>query len=275
MSEPRDAREMFGLSGRRGLVTGGSRGIGRAIAVGLGAAGADVLLTYAKDEGAAKSAAAEVRSYGRTAEIIKSDLTVPMAGKVLAAAAIDRMGTVDIIILNASRSIRRPFADLDADVIGPQLEAGLVSNVAILQSLLPPMASRGWGRVVVIGSVQQVRPNPALLIYAATKAAMSNVMANLARQYGPAGVTLNTVAPGLIATEATAPQIGNPETLAALLDEIPTRSVGQPDDCVGVTVMLCSDAGRYITGVDIFVDGGMHLPGKPSFIAADGRMTRP
>ncbi len=107
------------------------------------------------------------------------------------------------------------------------------------------------------------------------KSATANLIENLARQYGPTGITLNTVAPGLIETESTAPQFASPDTLAALLDEIPLRVAGRPEDCVGPVLLLCSDAGRYITGGTLFVDGGMHLPGRPPFIGDDGRIGRP
>ncbi len=94
------------------------------------------------------------------------------------------------------------------------------------------------------------------------KSATANLMENLARQYGRSGITVNTVAPGLIATDSTAGQLANEDTLRALLDEIPLRSVGRPEDCVGAVVLMCSEAGRYITGTTVFVDGGMHLPGR-------------
>jgi NAD(P)-dependent dehydrogenase (short-subunit alcohol dehydrogenase family) len=104
------------------------------------------------------------------------------------------------------------------------------------------------------------------------KSAQLNLVVNLAKQYARHGVTVNNLAPGMIATDATAPQLAQEATRAALLDEIPARSIGQPADCVGPVVMLCSEAGRYVTGVDLFVDGGMHLPGRAAFIGADGRL---
>ena len=261
--------------GKRALVTGGSRGIGRAIAIGLATAGADVVVHYATNRAAAEQTARAIRDIGRTAELVAADLAVAGAGTTLAEAVRDRHGPIDIVILNATAYSRGPFIGITDEDLAMQTQAGFRSMVEILQPLLPPMAERGWGRVVAIGSVQQVRQNPAALVYAAMKSATANLIENLARQYGPTGITLNTVAPGLIETDSTAPQFASPDTLAALLDEIPLRVAGRPEDCVGPVLLLCSDAGRYITGGTLFVDGGMHLPGRPPFIGDDGRIGRP
>jgi glucose 1-dehydrogenase len=262
----------WSLVGRRALVTGASRGIGRAIAIGLAEAGADVVVHYLADHDAATRTADAIAAAGQAADVVAADLTVVGTGRALAELVRDRHGPIDIVVLNATTARRRPFAEVAEGDMTLEVQSGFGSKVEILQVLLPPMADRGWGRVVAIGSVQQVRQNPALVVYAAMKSATANLVENLARQYGQAGITVNTVAPGLIATDSTAPQLGQPETVAASLEEIPLRSVGQPEDCVGPVVLLCSDAGRYITGATLFVDGGMHLPGRPRFIGPDGRI---
>jgi NAD(P)-dependent dehydrogenase (short-subunit alcohol dehydrogenase family) len=262
----------WSLAGRRALVTGASRGIGRAIAIGLAEAGADVVVHYLADHEAAGRTADAIVAAGQTAEVVATDLRVVGAGRALAELVRDRHGPIDIVVLNATTAGRRPFVEVGEGDISSEVQSGFGSMIEILQVLLPPMAERGWGRVVAIGSVQQVRQNPAVAVYAAMKSATANLVENLARLYGPAGVTLNTVAPGLIATDSTAPQLGQPETVAASLDEIPLRVIGQPEDCVGPVVLLCSEAGRYITGATLFVDGGMHLPGRPRFIGPDGRI---
>jgi NAD(P)-dependent dehydrogenase (short-subunit alcohol dehydrogenase family) len=269
-----DPSARWSLAGRRALVTGASRGIGKAIALGLAEAGADVVIHYARDREAAVRTAETVGAAGQSADVVAADLTVVGAGRALAELVRDRHGPIDIVVLNATSSGRRPFVEVAEDDMGAEVQSGFGSKIEILQVLLPPMAERGWGRVVAIGSVQQVRQNPAVVVYAAMKSASANLIENLARQYGPAGITLNTVAPGLIATDSTAPQLGQPETVEASLEEIPLRSIGQPADCVGPVILLCSEAGRYITGATLFVDGGMHLPGRPRFIGPDGRIAR-
>jgi len=275
MPESGNPRTVWSLEGRHALVTGSSRGIGRAIAIGLAEAGADLAIHYSSDRDAAEWTAEAVRAAGRSATVHQADLTMVGAGSDLGRRIRDEGPPIDIVVLNAAAFGRRPFTEIRADDLETELRSGFTSSIELLQVLLPPMAERGWGRVVAIGSIQQIRQNPAAVVYAATKSALANLIENLARQYGPNGVTLNTIAPGLIATDGTAAQLRDPATVAALLDEIPLRSVGGPADCVGPVILLCSDAGRYITGSTIFVDGGMHLPGRPPFIGTDGHASRP
>jgi NAD(P)-dependent dehydrogenase (short-subunit alcohol dehydrogenase family) len=270
-----DVPAQFGLSGRRALVTGASRGIGRAIAIGLASAGADIAVHYAEDRVSAEATAADVAAAGRTAMVSQADLTIPGAGRGLGSEVLRAWGQVDIVVLNAGHTWRRAFADIAPQDVAREAQFGFGSAIEILQVLVPPMADRGWGRVVVVGSVQQVRQNPAAAVYAAMKSASANLAENLARVYGPSGVTVNTLAPGLIETDSTASQMNDPETLAAALEEIPLRSVGRPDDCVGAVLLLCSEAGRYITGVTLFVDGGMHLPIRRGNVGPDGVIERP
>ena len=253
-------------------MTGASRGIGRAIAIGLAEAGADVVVHYQNAAEAAKDCARAIESAGRRAWIAAADFSRAGSGAGLARQALGMVPQLDILVLNAGGGIRQAFVDVTAEGFLAQAHANFLAGFELLQACLPPMAARGWGRVVTIGSVQQVRPNPALSVYAAMKSAQLNLVVNLAKQYARHGVTVNNIAPGMIATDATAPQLAQEATRAALLDEIPARSIGEPTDCVGPVVMLCSEAGRYVTGVDLFVDGGMHLPGRAAFIGADGRL---
>jgi glucose 1-dehydrogenase len=266
------AADRFDLTGRTALVTGASRGIGRAIAIGLAEAGADVVVHYQSAAEAAKDCARAIESAGRRAWIAAADFSRAGSGAALARQALGMVPQLDILVLNAGGGLRQAFVDVTAEGFLAQAHANFLAGFEVLQACLPPMAARGWGRVVTIGSVQQVRPNPALSVYAAMKSAQLNLVVNLAKQYARHGVTVNNLAPGMIATDATAPQLAQEATRAALLDEIPARSIGEPVDCVGPVVMLCSEAGRYVTGVDLFVDGGMHLPGRAAFIGADGRL---
>jgi NAD(P)-dependent dehydrogenase (short-subunit alcohol dehydrogenase family) len=266
------ALERFDLSGRIALVTGGSRGIGRALAIGLAEAGADVVVHYASAAEAARDCARAIESAGRRAWTAAADFSRAGSGATLARQVLGMVPHVDIVVLNAGGGTRQPFTEVTAEGFAAQANANFLAGFELLQACLPPMAARGWGRVVTIGSVQQVRPNPALSVYAAMKSAQLNLVVNLARQYARHGVTVNNLAPGMIETDSTAPQLAQEATRAALLDEIPARSIGQPADCVGPVLMLCSDAGRYVTGIDLFVDGGMHLPGRAQFIGADGRL---
>jgi NAD(P)-dependent dehydrogenase (short-subunit alcohol dehydrogenase family) len=121
------------------------------------------------------------------------------------------------------------------------------------------MEAKRWGRILTIGSVQQVKPHPELLIYSATKLALVNLVRSLAPQLAPKGVTINNLAPGAIATGRNADVLANEEYRRKVLAKIPLGYVGEPQDCAGLALVLCSDAGRYITGADFCVDGGMSL----------------
>ncbi len=249
----------FRLDGRRALVTGASRGIGRAIAIGFGAEGADVIIHYARDKAAAESALAEIKASGGTGRIVQADLVNP-AGADSLAAAVTTDGGPDIVVLNAAIQERRDLDDIDHALMQRHVDANFWSALRLVQATLPAMIERHWGRVLAIGSVQQIRPNPNLLAYAGLKSALSSVMRSLARAHAHQGITCNTLAPGLIDTDRSDDLKRDPALYRSILDRIPAGSEGLPEDCVGAALLICSDAGRYITGVDLFIDGGMRLP---------------
>jgi NAD(P)-dependent dehydrogenase (short-subunit alcohol dehydrogenase family) len=249
----------FTLAGRAALVTGASRGIGRAIAIGLARWGARVVLHYHQDETAAESVAETIQANGGFSVLAQADLTKRDAGAHLAETAL-ATGPIDILVLNAAIQERRVLGDIDRALFERHVFANLWSAVELLQAILPPMTERGWGRVLGIGSVQQVRPNPNLLIYAGLKSALSTLLRSLAKAHAAHGVTINVLAPGLIDTDRTTDLKRDPDLYQSILDRIPAGRAGDPQDCVGPALLLCSDAGRYITGTDLLVDGGMHLP---------------
>ena len=121
------------------------------------------------------------------------------------------------------------------------------------------MKEKGWGRIVTIGSVQQIRSHVEMIVYSATKVAQVSMVKSLAPQFAPFGVTINNLAPGAIATPRNDEVLSNQAYLTLVESKIPAGYVGQPEDCAGAAILLCSDAGRYITGQDLFIDGGMSL----------------
>jgi short-subunit dehydrogenase len=246
----------FRLTDRTALVTGARREIGRAIALALAGAGANIAVHHAgapEESRDAASVVAEIRALGRQAEAFPQDFAEDDAGHRLAAAA-TAWAPIDILVLNASIELPEPFQDITRDRFDRQIAVNLRTTMELLQGLLPPMAERRWGRVVTIGSVQQERPHPAMLVYAGSKAAQLNWVLSLARQYGPLGVTVNNLAPGAILTARNREQMRTEgEALAA---RIPAGRLGRPDDLTGAAMLLCSDAGRYINGTNLFVDGG-------------------
>ena len=169
------------------------------------------------------------------------------------------LGGLDILVLNASVQIRKAWDKITPEEYRKQLDVNLGSSVCLIQQCVPGMRERHWGRILTIGSVQQVRPHPEMLIYSATKSALVNVVRSLAPQLDKDGITINNLAPGAIATGRNEEVLAKPAYREKVLAKIPAGYVGEPQDCAGLAVLLCSEAGRYITGTDYFVDGGMSL----------------
>ncbi len=254
-----DPLTAFRLDGRTALVTGGRREIGRAIALGLAGVGARLAIHHVGNADEARDAAAVVatiQAEGGEAQAFAQDFTQNDAGANLAA-AVTQWAPIDILVLNASIEIPEDWQTISHEHFDRQITVNLRSTLELLQALVPPMAARGWGRVVTIGSVQQVMPHPAMMVYAGTKAAQLNWAMNLARQFGGKGVTVNNLAPGAILTARNEAQMQREG--AALAQRIPVGRLGSPDDLVGAALLLCSDAGRYITGGNLYVDGGRHI----------------
>ncbi len=252
-----DAR--FTLSGRTAVVTGSSRGIGAALAVGLAEAGADVAVHYAGNRAAAERVAARVREAGRRSCVIGADLAEADAAPRISEAAEATLGPVDILVHNASVQHREPWSRISREQFDQQMRVNLQAVLELTQRLTPAMAERGWGRVLMIGSVQQAAPHPEMAVYAASKAALDNLTRNLAAQLAGRGVTVNNLAPGAIDTDRNRDALSDAAYRQRVIDRIPAGRIGDPDDCVGAALLLASDAGAYITGQTLYVDGGMSL----------------
>lgn len=246
----------FRLTGRTALVTGGRREIGRAIALGLAGAGARLAIHHAGTDEEASDAAdvvREIHDMGGQATAFGQDFAQDDAGTRLAA-AVTAWAPIDILVLNASIELPEDFLMINRERFDRQIAVNLRTTLELLQTLVPPMAERGWGRVVTIGSVQQERPHPAMLVYAGTKAAQMNWARSLARQFGGQGVTVNNLSPGAILTARNREQMA--VEAGALIQRIPAGRLGNPEDLTGAAMLLCSDAGRYINGINLYVDGG-------------------
>jgi NAD(P)-dependent dehydrogenase (short-subunit alcohol dehydrogenase family) len=253
-------KELLNLKGRRALVTGSSQGIGHAIALALAECGADVMVHCAGNLAKAEAARKEIESFGVRSGIVAADLAESDAAAKICAATQAAIGTVDILVLNASVQIRKRWQEITPDEYRRQLDVNLGASLWLIQAFAPAMQKKKWGRILTVGSVQQVRPHPEMLVYAATKSALSNLVRNLALQLAGDGVTVNNLAPGVIATVRNEQVLSNETYLQKVLAQVPVGFVGEPRDCAGAAVLLCSEAGRYITGQDIYVDGGMGLP---------------
>jgi NAD(P)-dependent dehydrogenase (short-subunit alcohol dehydrogenase family) len=248
--------DQFNLAGRTALVTGARREIGRAIALTLAELGARLAIHHAgtaEEAADADAVVQEIEGAGGIARAFGQDFAADDAGRLLAA-SVSAWAAVDILVLNASIELPEAYEDISRAHFDQQIAINLRTPLELLQILVPPMAERGWGRVLTIGSVQQMRPHPKMMVYAGTKAAQWNWMRNLARQFGGKGVTVNNLAPGAILTARNRDQMAVEG--AALVERIPAGRLGHPQDLRGAAALLCSDAGAYINGVNLYVDGG-------------------
>ena len=248
---------LFGLHGRSALVTGSSRGIGAAIARGLSGAGAGIVL-HARTVQACEPVRAEIEGSGGRVWSLGCDLAEQDAGRTLAEEAERLTGGLDILVINASAQINATLEKIGPVDLERQIAVNLKSTIDMLQACLPKMTARGWGRVVSIGSINQLRPKSLVTAYAATKAAQHNLIQSLARDHAGRGVLLNTLAPGLVDTDRNRDRGStDPEAWEAYVRNVNWMGrMGQPEEIVGAAVFLASDACSFMTGETVFVTGG-------------------
>lgn len=237
------------------LVTGASRGIGKAIALRLGQDGYRVIVHCAANTEKAEQVVNAIRSRGGHALAVQCDLRRPEEAKDL----LRRIGPVDILVLNASMQYKTPWQEISLNACYEQLNCNLVSSLVLMQQAVPHMQQQQWGRIVTIGSVQEAKPHPDMLVYSASKAAQTNMVRSLAAQLAPFHITVNNVSPGVIATDRNKEALSDPVYAQKVTDSIPMGYYGLPEDLSGIVSLLCSNEGRYITGQSIYVDGGKSL----------------
>ena len=256
----------FSMSGRRALVTGGSVSIGRSIALAFAEAGADVAIHHAArpmSRSVNRRRRGDRRpdpAAGRQCAVIEADFEMPGEARRTVEAAIAALGGVDVLVVCASIQYRTAFEEVTPEQIERQIQINFNATIELLQAALPPMKERGWGRVLTIGSINQTDPEAELSVYAALKSAQHNLAINLARQYAPFGVTVNNLSPGLIATERNRWRRADAAAWAEIeRGSSPMGRAGTPDEIAGAALLLCSEAGSFITGADLQVTGGRHL----------------
>lgn len=237
---------------KKALVTGSSRGIGRAIAIVLAKDGYKVIVHCAGNVAKAEETKAIIEEHGGEAEILVADLCDMDSVKQMAS----KMGDVDALVLNASLQIKRPWSEISVEECYEQLNCNFVSSMLLIQAVVPHMKEQEWGRIVTIGSVQEAKPHPDMLVYSSSKAAQTNMVQSLSLQLAKDGITVNNVAPGVIYTDRNVEALSDVEYAKKVTNSIPVGFYGEPEDCAGIVRLLCSEEGRYITGQSIYVDGG-------------------
>ena len=234
------------------LVTGSSRGIGKAIALRLAKDGYRIIVHGASDSEKLRWTVEEIKEMGGEAKAVIADLCCPNENDELYNVAKD----CDVLVLNASLQYRNGWENITLKECEEQLNCNFVSSLKLIQTAVPYMKEQKWGRIVTIGSVQETRPHPDMLIYSSSKAAQTAMVKSLALQLAKEGITVNNVAPGVIYTDRNVEALSDPEYAKIVSDSIPMGFYGEPKDCAGIVSLLCSDESRYITGQNIFVDGG-------------------
>lgn len=251
--------EFGSMKGKRVLITGSSRGIGRALAVGFARSGADVVLHGTKQSIALEETASAVAAEGVRVACVLGDLSDTTVPKRLVAEAAEKMGGIDILVCNASVQIRRQWLEISDEDMLLQVKTNLFSTVKLIQSVVPYMQKNGWGRIITIGSVQQSKPHPDMLIYSAIKSAVRNIVQSLALQLAEKNITVNNVAVGTIYTDRNKAALSDEIYHEKVKNDIPVRYIGEPEDITGGVLLLASDEGRYITGEDLHIDGGKFI----------------
>ena len=242
---------MFDLTGKTALVTGSTQGIGFEIAKLLAQSGAKVFVSGAESIEKCKKASGKIPG------------SVPVLANLLKTDDIDRLyeetGDVDILVLNASIQYKRKWDEFSLEEYDIQMNCNVKSSYLLIKKYAEGMKKRGWGRIVTIGSVNQYNQHPELSLYGVTKVAQAKMTQNIAPILAPFGITVNNIAPGAIETPRNEEAFNDSEFKKKVESNIPCGYIGKPEDISPAVLLLCSDEGRYITGAEIKIDGGMSL----------------
>lgn len=250
---------LFGLAGRRALLTGSSQGIGLALAKGLAKAGASVVLN-GRDEARLAAAAEEVRTEtGATVTTLLFDVTDHAAAR----AAIDRFeaetGAIDILVNNAGMQHRAPLEDFPADRFEQLLQTNIASVFHVGQAVARHMIARGRGKIVNIASVQTALARPGIAPYTATKGAVSNLTKGMATDWARHGLQCNAIAPGYFDTPLNAALVADADFSSWLEQRTPAGRWGRTEELVGACIFMASDASSFVNGHTLFVDGAISV----------------
>lgn len=247
--------DQFSLAGRVALVTGGSQGLGKAMARGFAEAGADVVICSRRED-KLKTALDEILAgTGRKGEFIVADLATREASAALAAAALEKMGRVDILVNNAGTNVPQAIDEVTDEDWDRVVELNLSSCMALTRALAPGMKERQWGRVIHISSIMGLGSKAARNVYSSTKSALIGLARASALDLGHDGITVNCIAPGPFLTDLPGSLLSDEEK-RDFASRTALNRWGEPEELVGAALLLASDAGSYITGSTLVVDGG-------------------
>jgi glucose 1-dehydrogenase len=253
------------LKGQAALVTGASSGIGEAVAIALGAAGADVVVNYVSSPETAEAVAEKIRAGGSKAIAIKADVSKEDEVQAMFAQMFAEFGTIDILVNNAGLQKDAPFHEMTIGQWNTVIDVNLTGQFLCAREAIREFLRRGViaersvaaGKIICMSSVHELIPWAGHVNYAASKGAIKMLMQSLAQEYGEQKIRVNSICPGAIQTKINTAAWSTPEALSALMTLIPYNRIGQPQDIGNLAVFLASDMSDYITGASIFIDGGM------------------
>jgi glucose 1-dehydrogenase len=249
----------FRMDGRCALVTGAGRGIGLGIVKALASAGCAVAIQDIESDVAEREAEA-LRRQGANAVALGGDLTELDVAEQLVGEAIDRLGGLHVVINNAAVQVEKHWTEQSLDEIVRQVNGDFIAPILLTRRAVPVFRRQRWGRILNVGSIQHLKGTPKMLPYSMSKAALVNFTTGLARDLAADGITVNLLAPGYFNTWRNRNDFRTPEELVQKgKGYVPLGRIGEPADCAGLALMLCSDAGGYITGQSILVDGGLSV----------------
>ena len=252
---------LFDLQGKIALVTGSTKGIGRAIASRMAEQGAQVVVSSRNQE-LCDDVAGEINAAGGTAIGIACNINYKEQLENLVKQTEIQLGSIDILVCNAAiNPYFGPSQEISDSAFDKVMHANIGSVHKLCQLVIPSMAGNGGGSVIIVSSIGGLKGSDALGAYAISKAADMQIARNLAVEWGPKNVRINCIAPGLVRTDFARALWENPEIYAATVSKYPLRRIGEPDEIAGTAVLLASDAGSFTTGQTIVIDGGGTIAG--------------
>jgi L-rhamnose 1-dehydrogenase len=246
------------LEGKAVIVTGASRGIGRAVAIGCAREGADVVVNYRSGPG--PEVVEEIRSIGRRAVTVEADVADPETGRKLVAAAVEAFGKIDVLVSNAGICPFHSFLDMPGDVMRRTNEVNYYGTFYAVQAVANRMVEQGnGGAIVAMSSISALVGGGMQTHYTPTKAAIHSLMQSCAIALGPHRIRCNSVLVGTVRTDINKEDLSDPEKVAYFNKRIPLGRLGEPEDMIGPVVFLASDMARYVTGAAFLADGGLYV----------------
>jgi NAD(P)-dependent dehydrogenase (short-subunit alcohol dehydrogenase family) len=247
----------FRLDGKIALITGSGRGIGLGMAHALAANGCAVAIQDIDVDVAGQAAEDIRRDWGARAIALGGDVTDLTLPERLVKQTVDQLGGIHILINNAAIQQHEHWLEMSLQSMERQVRADLMAPVVLCQQVVPIFKRQRWGRIINMGSIQGKGGNPTMLAYAMSKAALANMTIGLARDLVKDGITVNLIAPGYFDTYRNREQFPDEQAKKERAKWVPMEIIGDPEDCSGAALLLCSDAGYYITGQILYVDGGL------------------